>query len=543
MLVNNEDVQREVLGKLSGQLQLYRDAYEHKRDVARLAAEVEQITALALNFESILHDSMGPFQGLIAEIARADDRIGESLAEIERLSFQLQQNRQDVSFALDPGDRTLMDYLVHVRMKQDLIGEVLDRISDPRTSLDELDFSDLLGPKPEGAPPVLETTLSNVQDLVEVRLEKFFAGFEKKSADSEPGLGAVTQTIAIAELVPESAKLQHSETARVCWTQSVAGRFLSAPTATPYGILAGSVNGNLLCLDSETGETIWQVDLGNALSTSPTNVDDVVFIGQKNGYLVCASASSGETIWRFKTGGRIEADSLPAGSRMYVGSLDGNFYCLDTETGDEIWRFPAGAGIAAKPIARLANGSGLVFFGCNDSLLYAVDAGTGKSVFTVKTGSRISGPPAMLGDMLIWGSNDGKLYACESATGLIRWTFDTRSSRIASPLVLPEQRIVAFGARNSQVYFVGVEDGQLIGTLQPESAVENCPVQLGSTVVFADKGGNIYGVEPDGSRELWRVGLGAVALTAPVVEGRRIYVGSRDGNIFALKPPDFKEEE
>ena len=93
MLVNNEDVQREVLGKLSGQLQLYRDAYEHKRDVARLAAEVEQITALALNFESILHDSMGPFQGLIAEIARADDRIGESLAEIERLSFQLQQNR------------------------------------------------------------------------------------------------------------------------------------------------------------------------------------------------------------------------------------------------------------------------------------------------------------------------------------------------------------------------------------------------------------------------------------------------------------------
>src|SRR5262245_28283832 len=81
------------------------------------------------------------------------------------------------------------------------------------------------------------------------------------------------------------------------------------------------------------------------------------------------------------------------------------------------WTFDAGKGIVSSPVV----GGGRVYFGCDDSKLYALDARSGELAWSYATGDVIEAPPLLAGGKVYVGSSDGWFYALDAASGELAW--------------------------------------------------------------------------------------------------------------------------
>jgi len=121
------------------------------------------------------------------------------------------------------------------------------------------------------------------------------------------------------------------------------------------------------------------------------------FGSSANHRLYCLDTATGHVRWTFCAGGPIRFAPTVADGKVYFGADDSVVYCLDAETGRAIWQLHAGADRSmllanGKMISRwpIRTGvlvdDGVAYFGAgiipaNDTVLYAVDAATGKLIW------------------------------------------------------------------------------------------------------------------------------------------------------------------
>ncbi len=84
------------------------------------------------------------------------------------------------------------------------------------------------------------------------------------------------------------------------------------------------------------------------------------------------------------------------------------------------WTFETPGGV--RPTAPIIAG-GTVFCGDESGAVRAIDAKTGKILWTTYTGGAIYAAPALWNSRLYVGSADGRVYAMEAATGRLLWSF------------------------------------------------------------------------------------------------------------------------
>lgn len=139
-LAGDDEAQRRVYEQLRGEVALFREVYEFNRDLSELERAIAEITRIALSFDGMLRDNLGPLSILIDEIGTVDARLGESLAEIERLSVELEEGRRG-----RPGRDLLSDELVSrlvaVRIKEDAVAGIVASLADPSADRFTTDFS------------------------------------------------------------------------------------------------------------------------------------------------------------------------------------------------------------------------------------------------------------------------------------------------------------------------------------------------------------------------------------------------------------------
>jgi outer membrane protein assembly factor BamB len=105
--------------------------------------------------------------------------------------------------------------------------------------------------------------------------------------------------------------------------------------------------------------------------------------------------------------------------------------------------------------------------------------------------------PALYGDLVIWPTYPGEVYGIERATGKIRWTIDLPYAVVSSP-----------------------------------SVVDHVLVQ-------GDSQGVLHGYDlraRPAPKEIWTVQLPANIESSPAIWKGRIYVGTRDGHMYAMGP-------
>jgi outer membrane protein assembly factor BamB len=202
------------------------------------------------------------------------------------------------------------------------------------------------------------------------------------------------------------------------WKFSAGDKIYSDPCIWKGMVYFGSHNGNVYALDKKTGRMIWRFGTSDPVSSSPAIDDGVLYIGSNDGNLYAIDADSGELVWRFAAEGGVRYKPLIMEGKIIFGSLDGNMRAVDRQ-GRLVWKFPTSDGIATYPLLF----GNLIFFGSRNKNWYAVDS-DGRMVMRF----RCKGYPnevVVLDDVIYMGCCESGLYAIDRRTGKELWTFPT----------------------------------------------------------------------------------------------------------------------
>ena len=274
--------------------------------------------------------------------------------------------------------------------------------------------------------------------------------------------------------------------------------YLSSPVVESGAVYFGSGDGNVYALDAATGAVKWKFKTGDVVHASPALAHGVLFVGSWDSYFYALDAASGQEKWRFKTGEDpdihnqqgIQSSAAVADGVVYFGCRDGHLYALDELTGKPKWSYSTkGSWVIASPIVS----QGKVYFATSDTgLLYGADAKTGDIQFSVSFNHwPLFASPALAGGTIYVGSTAGTISAVDVASHAVAWSYATDASKNNAALFKPD------------------------GTPAYES-------------VYAS---DFYDDIMAGYVKLLAVGP---ILSSPVVVDNVIYVGSVDGNVYAL---------
>jgi alcohol dehydrogenase (cytochrome c) len=117
------------------------------------------------------------------------------------------------------------------------------------------------------------------------------------------------------------------------------------------------------------GGKLW---LGGAFKTIPTE--------KQWGRVAAVSVDTGKVVWKHDTAQPLIGGGLvTAGGLYFFGEGDGSFNALDAKTGKKLWSFNCGAGANAMPVSYMVRGKQYVAMGCGGNT--QLDFKRGNSVF------------------------------------------------------------------------------------------------------------------------------------------------------------------
>jgi len=275
--------------------------------------------------------------------------------------------------------------------------------------------------------------------------------------------------------------------------------YLSSPAVWQGTVYFGSGDGHVYALDAASGRLRWKFKTGNVVHASPTLADGKVFIGSWDTWFYALDAVTGHMVWRFKTGEDpnvhnqtgIQGTAAVVGGMVYFECRDAHVYALDARTGRKRWTFDLQGswGMSSPAVA-----DGRIYYATADGRrFHAADAATGKDIFVLPFSWYFSASPAIVGHYAYAANWDGRLMAIDVDAQQVAWTFETDSSRA--------NRAKYIKADGSMNYRAAMDES------------------------FAD----------DIGLEFSRIFSMGSFLSSPVVVDGVIYIGSMDGNLYALR--------
>lgn len=337
----------------------------------------------------------------------------------------------------------------------------------------------------------------------------------------------------------------------------------SSPAVADGVLYFVSSSGSLAALDIATGQPKWVYaieyerkfevrglhgyppatqtipDAWDVFTSSPAVANGKVFFGSGDGNVYAVDARSGILQWKFSTRDVVHASPAVVGGTVYVGSWDGVLYALDAETGAQRWAFQAGldpvyhnqVGFQSSPAVV----DGTVYVGCRDAHVYALDAATGRKKWDYPTSkSWVNGTPAVRAGVVYVGTSDSSRFmALDAKTGRLRWNFDAKSYIFSSAALAGDLAYV--GSHNGRLYAVDTKTGALAWQFQTEASKQDSMKILNADgSLNRDAFAPVFGDFQDMYIDFYRyISIGAI-MSSPAVDRGVVYVGSTDGNLYAL---------
>jgi outer membrane protein assembly factor BamB len=266
------------------------------------------------------------------------------------------------------------------------------------------------------------------------------------------------------------------------------------------GVMIGAVDPDwVIGLSMATERPLWFLDGKPGLTAPPGSFGSAVVLGLRDGKIVKVDALTGKKMWTASLDSFTERPFLLNGTTLFVLTAAQVLYALDFQTGKTLWLhdggFPDGLTIrgGARPIVH----DNKVIFGVTSGELLAVSLDSGKLVWRYNPAYNDARFHDVVGDMVV--RNDKLLIT--RYDGLVA-AIDLASSvrSVAWQEQLPSITTSAF--RGGRYYIGGLN-------------------------------GDIYAMDPDTGRRVWRTVTGAAVNTITPGE-TTLFVGGAEGRITAL---------
>jgi outer membrane protein assembly factor BamB/tRNA A-37 threonylcarbamoyl transferase component Bud32 len=250
--------------------------------------------------------------------------------------------------------------------------------------------------------------------------------------------------------------------------------------------------------------------------------------------LPVASSGGIKPLWSFKCEDEIRGAPILHQGLLFIGCYDNNLYALNAADGQFKWKYAAEGGIVTRPIVFDNN----VIFGSEDKRLHVVGIRAGKVVWTYYTEGKIYSSPRIADAHIFFGSDDQDLHAVNVNSGRAIWKFSTDAPIHSSPLVANE--LIFFGNESGGFYALDFR-GELKWRFQSKRAVSSSPIHKGQAVYFSSVDGSLYSLDTNNGWAIWKFRLGKGSVSSPALADDYIFVGAADGFIYCVDARNAKE--
>lgn len=239
-------------------------------------------------------------------------------------------------------------------------------------------------------------------------------------------------------------------------------------------------------------------------------------------------------VWAFQCEDEIRGTPLFFNGIVYTGCYDNNLYALNAATGEFMWKYPTDGGIVSRPVVAEDN----VYFGSEDKRVHAISARSGKVVWTYFTEGEVRSSGRVAEGHLFIGSDDNYLHAVNLTTGRLAWKFDTGHPIRSTAYVANEK--IFFGTEGGELYSLDFR-GEVKWTYKAKRNITSSPWVQDNVVFFGAMDGFLYAVDAKSGWLLWRFRMEKASIVSPYVTEGLVFTGSSDGNIYAVDAKSAKE--
>ena len=260
-------------------------------------------------------------------------------------------------------------------------------------------------------------------------------------------------------------------------------------------------NSRIFCLDAKTGTKLWSFTTQSHCESTPAVADGIVAFGAGNDGIYGLDAVTGKEVWHYAGTGGLHVDSNPAIHRGQVFAGSGlsrthqinRVFALDLKTGKEVWSERVEDSAYGSPVAV----GGEVFFGTGNGNygsdrepirghILGRNAADGRAIWDRLLPNSIVGKPAV-GPKMVWaGCRDGQVYALDRKTGEIVWKSAMGSPVVASPTVdmspvyrTPE--VIYVASQRGRLAALSPSTGKAFWNLDTQVMTQSREVEMTST--------------------------------------------------------------
>ncbi|HNY79104.1 MAG: PQQ-binding-like beta-propeller repeat protein [Sedimentisphaerales bacterium] len=146
---------------------------------------------------------------------------------------------------------------------------------------------------------------------------------------------------------------------------------------------------------------------------------------------------------------------IVSAGKVFVGTMKGVLHAMDARTGRDVWTYTAPQAI----LHTCAAGGSAVVFGCADGRVYGLDANRGTLTWSIRTDAAVWNAPLIWDNLVLIGSRDGSLYAIDVERGDVRWKAATAGPLLSSPALDAKQNRAYIASEDMHVYAFDLSDG------------------------------------------------------------------------------------
>lgn len=271
------------------------------------------------------------------------------------------------------------------------------------------------------------------------------------------------------------------------------------------------------------GDTKWQLEIGGYEFDPPVAIgrDATVYLGTEEGK-ICALEGGRHKRWEFATGRSIStAVVLGNTGSLYVAALshvtNSLLFALDAATGRKLWQQNVPSQVFNAPALGLDE---TIYLTTRYAGVLAVDGTTGATRWTFSAEGELFGSPAIGPDSTVYAAGtSGKVHALRARDGTKLWDFQTDVTGFIASLTIGSNGLVlAGGSYNGKLYALNGRTGKLAWDFSTEGELRNSGVvDRNGMVYIGSLSGNFYALDGVTGRQRWVFPVDAQIRTAAVL--------------------------
>lgn len=345
------------------------------------------------------------------------------------------------------------------------------------------------------------------------------------------------------------------------------------------------------------GELIWKYNTNGQIYSSPVFYEGGMLIGSDDWNLYCLDPDTGELNWKFKTEGEVQSTPLIENGRAYFGSFDGNLYCLElpdeeggrpsllwslelegdvisschpykdslivadtggfvhriTKEGNLVWnRTHSSNDYWSTPLVDAENERGIIGDEFDNLVIFSLEDGSLIKNISYGESSELYSSGLLKDDMLYITDGEGRRLIAEDLTGGGRgWTFDVGYPSYSTPVINGDR--IYFGSFEYS-WCLPLDDPDDSGTIEMDEIIwshpthdfqgGSSPLIAGDLMFIGSDDYNLYCLNKFTGKEEWTFPTKGYVYSSPALYNGSVYFGSNDRSVYCVgeRPPGIELE-